>query len=218
MRADFARPGTIALLGGASCIIGVLLLATSFLINPGPPAHATIDELVEFGRRNAVTILWGAWLQAVGPVFIVFFALAIVHLSGYTNRLSGWMTLFGASTLMAVSLIEITFYISALSGNPSTMGPIGINLISSVQHLYFIVAAPALFIPLGYVIVKSQILPRIVGFLAIALGICFAILGAATATTLVLPMWVTAFGGVQVLWWLSASIVLILKAKRRQTF
>ena len=138
-----------SILSGISGILGVFLLAISFLINPGPPPHPTVDQLVEFGRQNFTTILWGAWLQAVGPVFIVLFALSIVYLSGATKHLAGWMTLFGACTLMTVNLIEITFYICALSPEPSEMGPIGIDLINSVQHMYFIVAAPAFFIPLG---------------------------------------------------------------------
>jgi hypothetical protein len=201
-----------SILSGISGILGVFLLAVSFLINPSPPPHPTIDQLVEFGHQNFTTILWGAWLQAVGPVFIVFFALAIVYLSGATKHLAGWMTLFGACTLMTVSLIEITFYICALSPEPSVMGPIGIDLINSVQHLYFIVAAPAFFIPLGWVIMQSKILPRLLGLFAIMLGLIFAILGITTVHVLALPMWITALGGVQVLWWLSASGILISRA------
>jgi hypothetical protein len=75
------------------------------------------------------------------------------------------MTLFGATTLMTVSLIEITFYISALSPNPEIMPSISLRLISAVQHLYFMVAAPSLFLPLGIVLVTSRILPRLFGYL-----------------------------------------------------
>jgi hypothetical protein len=71
--------------------------------------------LVKFGQQHSATILWGAWFQAVGPVLIVLFAFALVHLAGATQRLAGWMTFFGATILMTVSLIEITFYISALN-------------------------------------------------------------------------------------------------------
>lgn len=82
-------------------------------------------------------------MQAVGPVLIVLFAFALVHLAGATERLVGWMTLFGATILMTVSLIEVTFYISALNPDPVTMPSISLKLISAVQHLYFMVAAPA---------------------------------------------------------------------------
>src|SRR5271167_5024596 len=75
------------------------------------------------------------------------FAFSLVHLAGATQRLAGWMTFFGATILMTVSLIEITFYISALHPDPATMPSISLIFISAVQHLYFIVAAPALFLP-----------------------------------------------------------------------
>jgi len=191
-----------------------VLLATSFLINPGPPPGATLTQLVEFGRENFKTILWGGWLQAVAPVFIVLFAFALVYLSGATGRLVGWMTFFGASILMTVSLVEITFYLCALFPEPPTTGPMSLDLIYSVQHLYFIVAAPAFFIPLGIVMIGSQVLPRILGILAIVLGLAFAILGAATLLIQVLPMSITALAGVQALWWLASAIILIVRAKQ----
>jgi len=205
-------PRGFCIMSGISAAVGVFLLATSFLINPGPPPGATTMQLVEFGRQNFKTILWGGWLQAVAPVFIVLFAFAIVYLSGYTNKLLGWMTFFGASILMTVSLIEITFYICALFKEPSVMGPIALDLIYSVQHLYFIVAAPAFFIPLGLTIMSSPILPRVLGIFAIVLGVGFGIVGASTLYVLILPMSITALAGVQALWWLSASIVLISRA------
>ncbi len=71
-----------ALLSGLSCIFGVILLVVSFSINPGPPAGATGAELVRFGHEHYAEILWEAWLQAVGPVFIVLFAFALVQLAG----------------------------------------------------------------------------------------------------------------------------------------
>jgi hypothetical protein len=194
MKGSFISAQYFCILSGISAIIGVLMLVTSFLINAGPPPNATMDQLIEFGHQNFNSILWGAWLQAIGPVFIVLFAFAIVYLSGATRLLAGWMTLFGASTLMTVSLIEISFYICVLFKEPAVIGPIGMDLISSVQHLYFIVAAPAFFIPLGFVIVRSEILPRVLGFLAIALGIASAVLGITSLLILVLPLPITAFG------------------------
>ncbi len=109
----------------------------------------------------------GGTNEAVGPVFIVLFAFALVHLARATQRLAGWMTFFGATILMTVSLIEITFYISALSPDPAIMPSISLKLISAVQHLYFIVAAPTLFLPLGLVLISSPVLPRLFGYVAL---------------------------------------------------
>jgi hypothetical protein len=187
------------------------MLIISFSINPGPPSNATSAQLIAFGNQYYTSILWGAWLQAVGPLLIVLFAFAIVCLAGATTRLAGWMTMFGGTILMVVSLIEITFYISALYSNPDTMGLTSEDLIHAVQHLYFIVAAPALFLSLGAVILSSHVLPRVLGYLALALGAAFAILGVISLYSLTLPIVVIAFAGLQTLWWLAAAIMLIIR-------
>ena len=86
---------------------------------------------------------------------------------------------------------------------------ISLVLISAVQHLYFIVAAPSLFFPLGIVLLGSAVLPRVFGYLALVLAGLFAVLGAAFMLRLILPNYVTAFAGVQALWWFAAAIALI---------
>jgi hypothetical protein len=204
------------MLSALSCIVGVIMLITSFSLNPGPPSNATGAQLIAFGNQYYTSILWGAWLQAVGPLLIVLFAFAIVCLAGATTRLAGWMTMFGGTTLMTVSLIEITFYMSTLNttplnNNPAAMGLISLALIHSVQHLYFIVGAPALFIPLGVVILGSCLLPRVLGYLALVLGAAFAIAGVVYLFDLTLPVLVQAFASIQVLWWLAAAIMLIVR-------
>src|SRR5215469_5918988 len=200
------------LIGGLAGIVGVILLGLSFAINVGPPENASSAELVKFGQENYSHILWGAWLQAVGPVLIVLFAFTLVDLAGAAVRLAGYMTLFGASVLMTVNLIEIGFYISALNSEPAVMPFISLRVIFAVQHLYFVVAAPALFLPLGIVLLDSAILPRFFGYFAILLATIFAALGVIFMLTLTLPLWVTALGGVQALWWLAASISLIARS------
>jgi len=204
---------SLCILGGLSGVCGVVLLGLSFAINNGPPPNATTAELVQFAQNNYAKILWGAYMQAVGPVLIILFAFLIVHLAGATQKLSGWMTFLGATILMSVSLIEVTFYIGALYQDPVMMPFISLNLISAVQHLYFIVAAPALFLPLGIVLVRSRVLPKIFGQLALVLAAIFAALGAIFLLRLTLPDAVTAFAGVQALWWLAAAIALMLRSR-----
>src|SRR5215471_18880764 len=99
MKTNLVSKRTFCILSGLSGVVGVLLIAVSFNINPGPPPGASTSELIEFGQRYYASVLWGAWLQAVGPVLILLFAFSLVHLAGATLRLSGWMTFFGATTL-----------------------------------------------------------------------------------------------------------------------
>jgi hypothetical protein len=46
------------------------------------PVGATTDQLLAFAATHFRTVMWGAWLQAVGPWLIVSFALTLVKLSG----------------------------------------------------------------------------------------------------------------------------------------
>jgi hypothetical protein len=212
MTKNLSSKRAFCILSGLSGVVGVGLISLSFNINSGPPPGASSAELLRFGQQHYASILWGAWLQAVGPVLIVLFAFSLVHLAGAMQRLSGWMTFFGATTLMTVSLIEITFYISALHPDPPMMPFISLELISAVQHLYFIVAAPSLFLPLGIVLVGSRILPRLLGYLALLLATAFAAIGLIFLLILTLPAKVTAFAGVQALWWLGAAITVIVRS------
>jgi hypothetical protein len=124
------------------------------------------------------------------------------------------MTLFGAATLMTVSLIEITGYIGTLHTSPATMPGTSLALIHSVQHLWFIVAAPALWLPLGLVILGSHVLPRILGYLALALAAVFTLAGVLTLFDSTVPPAVQIFGSVQALWWLAAAGTLLRRARQ----
>jgi hypothetical protein len=190
------------------------MLGISFAINTGPPAGASGAQLTAFGRQHHDAILWGAWLQAVGPVLIVVFALAIVVLAGATTRLAGWMTLFGAATLMTVNLVEVVGYIATLHTSPATMAETSLALIHSVQHLWFIVGAPALWLPLGLVILGSGVLPRILGILALALAVGYALAGVVTLLDLTVPVAVQISASIPALWWLAAAGTLIIRARQ----
>jgi hypothetical protein len=198
---------------GISGIIGVIMLVISFNINPGPPPGANYEQLISFAHQFYTSILWGAWLQTIGPFLIIVFAFSLVLISGAGQTLAGWMVFFGAGILMTISLIEITFYIAVLFKDPPLGSFIGLNIIYAVQHLYFIIGAPALFIPLGIVLRHSDILPKWFSWLAIGIGVFFGILGIVFLLHLILPVWVTAIAGIQAFWWLASSILLVIRTK-----
>jgi hypothetical protein len=139
--------------------------------------HVPVPPVATALRRTAMLGVLVISLIRYSDMLIAVFALAIVVLAGATARLAGWMTLFGAATLMTVSLIEITGYIGTLHTSPATMPETSLALIHSVQHLWFIVGAPALFLPLGLVILGSGVLPRILGYLALVLAAGYALAG-----------------------------------------
>jgi len=205
---------TAAAWAAVSGLVGTCMIGISFAINPGPPAGASDAQLTAFMQQHHDTILWGAWLQAVGPALITVFALAIVVLAGATARLAGWMTLFGAATLMTINLNDITGYIGTLHTSPATMPETSLALIHSVQHLWFIVAAPALWLPTGLVILGSGVLPRILGYLALVLAAGYALAGAVTLLDSTLPAAVQISAGVPTLWYLAAAGTLLRRARQ----
>ena len=99
--------------------------------------------------------------------------------------------------------------------DPAVMPTVSLQFIHAVQHLYFFVAAPALFFPLGVVLLNSTILPRVFAYLALGLATGFELLGLIFLRSLTLPDPVTAFAGVQALWWLGAGVVLMFRDGRK---
>jgi hypothetical protein len=201
------------ILSAISSIAGVIMINVSFSY-PGPPLNPTSAQMAAFAGQHLGSTLMGAWLQAVGMLLILLFGFAIVCEAGATTRLAGWMTFFGSAILMMVSLIEIVFYYGLLYTDPVATGLVSFNLIHAVQHLYFIIAGPALFIPLGIVILGSRVLPGVFGYLALVVGVAFAISGIVFLDSLVLPVAVQALASVQALWWLAAAITMIVQAAR----
>lgn len=201
---------------GISAIIGVLMIGMSFGINTGPPVGANDAQMIAFASTHLRQVMIGSWLQAVGPWLIMCFALTLVRMSGAMDRISGWLTLLGASILMMVSLAEVIFYICASDAVPQSMGQIGNNIGHAIQHLYFIIAAPAVFLPLGVVLRQAKVLPRIFSTLAFILGGCFFVIGIRSLTQPILSTAETSFAAIQALWWTAAAIALIARSSRIQ--
>jgi hypothetical protein len=80
--------------------------------------------------------------------------------------------------------------------------------------LYFFVAAPSLFFPMGAVIWNSKVLPRAFGALAFVLGSGFFVVGITTLYDPILSDRATSLAAVQAFWWLGAAIVLMARSKR----
>jgi hypothetical protein len=95
-------------------IIGPVILVASFVISPAPPASYTITPLRDFALQHHNGIALGGWLQGIGSLLIVLFAIALVHLADATHRLAGWITLLAGTIILMVSLVEVRFYLGAV--------------------------------------------------------------------------------------------------------
>ncbi|HEX4205342.1 MAG TPA: hypothetical protein VHZ51_14340 [Ktedonobacteraceae bacterium] len=203
-----------SILSALCCILGAALLITSFTLNPAPSTNATGAQLAAFGKLYHNEILIGAWLQAISPFLILLFALAIVYLAGAITRFAGLVSICGGMLLVIVSLIEVTFFLGAANAGNLMTAQISLSLVRAVQHLYSIIAAPALIIPLGFVILGSRVLPRVLGYVAIVIGIVFAILGVIYLFTPVADgvAILAVTEAIEELWFPVAAITLIVRA------
>jgi hypothetical protein len=199
------------LLAALSGIIGPVTLVASFVMNPAPPPDASVADLAEFARRHYNTIVLGGWLQGMGSLLIVIFALALVHLAGATHWFSGWLTLLAGATILMVSLVEITFYLGAVQGAVGGDQPSGLasdNLRRAVQHVFLI--APALLLPLGAVLARSRLLPLLFAHVGFGLGAGLQVLGLAGLFHILQPV-IDVLLFVQCFWFIVAAILLIAR-------
>jgi len=197
-------------------VLGVSMVIVSFNLNPGPPANASTTQVMAWGRQYLDSIMLGSWLQAVGSFLSVVFAVAIVHMAGATTRFWGVMTVFGCIVLVGVSLLEVTFYLGAVqggvSGNTTTVS-VSLDLIKTAQRLFPMLAAPAVFFPLGAVILDSRVLPPALGYLSLVLAGAFAVSGVVYLFAPLLAV-VVALSIIQGVWFLAAAITLLVRTLR----
>jgi hypothetical protein len=74
---------------------------------------------------------------------------------------------------------------------------------------YWLMFAPALFLPLGTVLLRSHARRGIVGYLLLLLAVAFAVLGVILLITLPLRDAVTVLAEVLAIWSLAAAITLV---------
>lgn len=81
---------------------------------------------------------------------------------------------------------------------------------------YWLMLAPALFFPLGIVLLSWQVLRGIFGYVALLLAVAFAALGVIFLATLPLRDAVTLLAGALTIWWLTAAITLVARKRNKR--
>jgi hypothetical protein len=199
-------------------MVGAIILGISFAINPAPPAGATTVQLADFASQHYGSIVLGAWMQATGSLLVVLFALALVHFAGASQRYAGWITLLSGSVILMVSLVEVALYLSAVQAavdGDVTTGLTSAAVIKQVQHLFLI--APALLLPLAFVLLKSGVLPRVFAYTALPIGALLQIGGLLGLLVTIQPI-VDGVLIVQNAWFIIAGIVLVLRKPDSSTW
>lgn len=165
-------------------ITGVLMLTAHFLIPGGvPPDSASLTRIATFAREHRDVILLSAWLQVTGAILYVVFILAVVHLAGAGQRFAGRIVALAAAVLVGLTLLDSAMIIStvqsAAHGQNETLR-VSFDLMAgpnndAVGRSFLI--APAILLPLGFVILQTRLLPRSYGWIAIAFGAASQALG-----------------------------------------
>lgn len=199
-----------------SGILGTVLLGVYFGVGfsmPQLPPDATIAQVVSVATRYHNLWFLGAWVQATGSLLSVIFYLGLVQRAGGAARLAGMLTLLGSAVLLAVVLIEGVFTIdlaqAAANGHQMT-ALTSFDLMSVFVHIYPIVPAPLIYLALGTILLGSRVLPRLFGYLALALGSAQAIVGLVGLFTA--PILTLVVLGLQSLWVVAAAILLLVQS------
>lgn len=128
-------------------------------------------------------ILISPWLQVTGAILYVVFILAVVHLAGAGHRFAGRIVALAAAILVGLTLLDSVMIISAVQsaahGHNDTLR-VSFDLIGgptndAIGRSFLI--APAILLPLGFVILQTRLLPRSYGWIAIAFGAASQALG-----------------------------------------
>jgi hypothetical protein len=163
----------------------------------------------QYSTAAAVDVL----LQAVGSFLLVVFALALLHLAGVGMRFAARVTEVAAATILAVSLFEAAFEIDivqAVNNGHLQAALTSYDLTYVFVHIFGI--APSLTLLLGIALLGTRLLPRVLVYLALALGAAMTITG---FVALFNPAAVGVYIGLliaQTFWFLAAGIAVVLRA------
>ncbi|MDQ6675184.1 MAG: hypothetical protein M3069_31360 [Chloroflexota bacterium] len=209
-------------LAALSGIVGVLVLAIYFSQPlPIPVNTEPVAAFTAFGNRYHNEIMVGAWIQAIGTLLVSIFFLELVHLAGAATRLSGLMTVFSAGALWVVGLVEVvaSMAIAQAAGDGHVEGAAAaFDLTGVFIHVIPIGPAGAVYLALGAVLLGARVLPRVFGFLALALGASFEIAGFVGLFDPTNPqLSITILLILQEVWVLAAAIIVLVRTVRSTT-
>jgi hypothetical protein len=191
-------------MAGLCGIAGPVIPVATFAINPSPPPGLSQMALFAWAEPRAGFLLLDGWMHGMGSTLIVIFVLAVVQLSGAARGVMTRLIQLVAGTILVISLIEMTFYLTAaIAGGEFAPGLITDGLDTAVQH----VTVPALLLSLAVVVLRTRVLARSFAWSGLAIGAGPQILALAGASVLTRPV-VDATAIVQSAWFAGAALAL----------
>jgi hypothetical protein len=207
---------TAYVLTGLCGILGTIALAiyfsAPFWLMPLPPANAAIEQVMNFGIKYHNVILWDTWLQQIGSFLSILFVLALVHLAGASDKFAGRLALLVSGVIMALSLAEGTFELSAVYAGENghlESALTAFDLTNVFVHVFLL--APSLFLVMGLALRGTTLLPKGFAYSAIYLGVFFQILGVIGLFNARALLLVIMLLNLQNIWTLLVSVILLIK-------
>lgn len=199
-------------------IIGTVVLtiyfSAPFWLLPLPPPDATVEQVASFGKKYHGLIIVDTWLQQIGTLLSVVFAMALVHLADRSTSFAGKLVFVSSTVILVLSLAEGTFILGAVQAGVNghfESSLTCVDLASVFIHIFLL--APSLFLVLGYSLLNSRILPAAFSKIALVLGILFQVLGMAglfSNTALMIVIFVLL---AQNIWTICASVSLLVNPR-----
>jgi hypothetical protein len=159
-------------------LVGVALVVASFIVGGETPAtDDPVEEVVSFYLDEEGSVLAGSILLGYGSLFLLFFVTRIRRAlrgdEGTTARLSA--VAFGGGLLMVAGLALFAGLGFALADAADDIDPLAVqtlNVLSSDLFMPLAVGNAALFIAIGIGTLRFGGFPRVLGWLALLIGIC----------------------------------------------
>jgi hypothetical protein len=174
-------------------------------------SHPPTAEVVSIGRQYHELLYAGSWLQATGALLSVIFFLALAGRASTQESMAARIVQLGSAVLVAVVLAEAVFtftWVGAAVNGQIASSRASFDLMAAFVRVFPIVPAPAIYLPLGLLLLRGLVLPRAFAYVAVGLGVAFVIFGLVGA---LLPAAAAGTGGLaalQVIWIIAAAIAL----------
>lgn len=182
--------------------LGLLSLFGTFgglFIHGYPAIGAPATDIARWALiTNPQRFALGLYLEALGSLLFLVFAAWLWSIAHAAEEGSGWLSTAGfsaAAVNAAAGLIGNGVWWAVLDGGRHGTNPQTLATIRDVaQHIYDLtLPLPGVFLLLtGYVLLRTRVLPRLVGATALLIGMGMVIPPAAQSVSLLYFLWIIA--------------------------
>jgi hypothetical protein len=177
-----------------------------------PYAGARTATLVAYAEQHQSLFYAGAWLQGTGTVLCILCFIGILRAAGSLTTPAGVAALIGASTLLAVVLVEgallVAVPVAAAAGDSATTATTFALSNGAFLRVFPLAPASLTYVALGAAMLSSPRFDRRLGQVAIAVGLAFEAAGlVAVFSTWALAV-IAALSAAQALWIVAAAVAL----------